>query len=379
MMSHRESAELLAQALPVMEIDSSWNKLFEGFHRHDAITWSWALAAGVVPMVALKSGGELVTSFSVRRQRAEFARMGELEAREGDICEWIIGVPHAGRLCREDIVRAVRLAVSRLYDGPHVAPTAAELPQPKVALCTHGGCSELRTRGSLCEAHAAREEAAAEQAKPRAVLLAAPSFAYATGITISEPLVADDWFMVSPGPAGTFKIEALGVDERGQVTASAPVDPVPAVARATCRTPGCEGAAVQVSDSWVGMWCLDHALDHVLSVVRCREEADREEARRMAAKTTAAPAEQNLPPLTEEEVGAIVMAGGTPIPSLRKAILPRAMASSNVVAGDYFQFMFDSRETLVAQWTPPRTLVGQVTFVNDIRVVVFFPPDWSLG
>jgi hypothetical protein len=252
-MTNEEQAALLATVLPLL---SDWTP-----RKGDigwANGWKWRSRLDLAER-----------EFLLVAERGRVTNVKDACAALTETVTFGIGTIPDGAIFSLDVARAaIKLAVSRLYDGPQAAPAPAEPArpaQPKVALCDHGGCSQLRTHGTLCKTHADREERAAE-AQVRAVLDEPGTPAPFLSAAELKPIIGIDpgardykAAVVWSGPAGAMKIEAVAVNERGQVTAAVPIDPVVTTQpRPQCRTPGCKaeprwaGEPVLPLDPWCG-------------------------------------------------------------------------------------------------------------------------------
>ncbi len=152
-MNHKDAAQLLAQVLPLITDGkpmngplgtagkNAWRSLFNG----EELSMEARSCEIVRDSTHVRAVANLATVFPI--DLSTFA-----------------GQPRNAATTRA----AVRLAVSRLYDGPQEAP--AEVSSlPKVALCTERGCSQDRTVGLLCASHAGRAETYAREARAACV------------------------------------------------------------------------------------------------------------------------------------------------------------------------------------------------------------------
>ena len=139
-MTNQEKAALLATVLPLI-VDGAPLEgcLGEAEYGEPNEVWDWYSRA---------RPGEINITLEAKGAIGGGGMGGIWEWRQVRFevdCAHLAGQPRNAATARA----AIKLAVSRLYDGPQVAPPAAELPQPKVALCTHGGCSGS-ARGGVC-------------------------------------------------------------------------------------------------------------------------------------------------------------------------------------------------------------------------------------
>jgi len=147
-MNHRESAELLAQVIPLMERPKCWLTSLSGVSASSSGVWAWLLVDGGGVRV---SHSGVVDVWRVEGNRAESRVENKWE------------ITTSVEIVRSDadrasLIAAVRLAVSRLYDGPQDAPVQPVAISSKPALCNERGCSQDRTVGMLCASHARRAE-----------------------------------------------------------------------------------------------------------------------------------------------------------------------------------------------------------------------------
>lgn len=145
-MNHRESAELLAQVIPLMERSENWTRATIGDASASGGSWSWS--------------PDRVTFECIDRLGIDGVEHWQSVEHRWDL-SFDQALDYEGET-RASLIAAVRLAVSRLYDGPQVAPVVAT-PLPRVALCTAPGCSECRTEGEWCASHARRAETYARE------------------------------------------------------------------------------------------------------------------------------------------------------------------------------------------------------------------------
>jgi len=229
-MTNQEKAKLLATVLPLIV-----DRMRIPGHIGDRAGWSWSIGASL-----FSSGSHLVAL------KAESVGVGPRDIATGErtVVEFVIDMSNFdGKPRNAETLRAgIRLAVSRLYDGPpREVPAEPERVSSKPRLCVEPSCSLHRTRGELCEAHAEWKERARI-----ATIAAAVKRQWARRDEIYGQPVRN---LLAP--------KLVGVVEAKEAK------------RPRCRTPGCRSVAREprlpgntVEFDW---WCSDHVHEALLA------------------------------------------------------------------------------------------------------------------